>query len=112
MQSRPFVKLYKYNMLLRELILDPTKMRRAKYKGKPVAFHFGGWTGNRIPDDLKPFLAKHIKTSKTNGSLFVTQYSDDWYERTLGHMNINSFDDMAKLIKPYFTITRSWTPQR
>jgi hypothetical protein len=99
-------------MLLRELITDPTKLRREKYKGKPVAFHFGGFNGNHIPDEMKPFLKKHIKTSKTNGSQFITQYSDDWYDRTLGHQGIHSFDDMARLIKPYFTITRAWTPQR
>ena len=111
-ESARAVKLYKYNMLLRELILDPTRLRREKYKGKPIAFHFGGSTGNTPPDELKPFLKKHIKTSKTNGSLFVSQYSDDWYDRTLGHMGIHSFDDFVKVIKPYFTITRSWTPQR
>ena len=99
-------------MLLRELITDPTKLRREKYKGKPIAFHFGGSTGNSVPPELKSFLAKHIKTSKTNGSQFVSQYTDDWYDRTLGHMGIHSFDDMVKLIKPYFTITRSWTPNR
>lgn len=99
-------------MLLRELILDPTKLRREKYKGKPVAFHFGGSTGNAVPSDLRGFLNKHIKTSKTNGQQFVTQYSDDWYDRTLGHMGIHSFDDFAKLIRPYFAITRSWTPNR
>ena len=99
-------------MLLRELILDPTKLRREKYKGKPVAFHFGGSTGNAVPSDLRGFLNKHIKTSKTNGQQFVSQYSDDWYDRTLGHMGIHSFDDFAKLIRPYFAITRSWTPNR
>jgi hypothetical protein len=99
-------------MLLRELILDPTKLRREKYKGKPIAFHFGGYTGTKIPDELKPFFNKHIKTSKTNGQQFVSQYQDDWYDRTLGHMGIHSFHDMAKFIRPYFTIVRSWTPSR
>lgn len=103
---------HKYDMRLREMFTDPAKLRREKFKGKPIAFHFGGSTGNTAPDELKPFLKKHIKTSKTNGSLFVSQYPDWWYQQHLSGMGIHSFDDFVKTIKPYFTITRSWTPQR
>lgn len=75
-----------------------------RHKGRIIAIHFGGFNGRKIPEELKPFIAKHVKTSK-NGNKYVNQYNDEWYWNVFGdNMGIHDFNSFWKVIKPYFTI--------
>ena len=78
-----------------------------KYKGIIKAVHIGGFNGRKIPDELKAFIHKHVKTS-ASGNHYINQYNDTWYANAFeGNMGIYDFTTFLKVISPYFTIQKT-----
>lgn len=77
-------------------------------KFKPIikAKHWGGFNGRKIPDELVPFVKKHIKTT-ANGYHYIPQYNDSWYGFTFdGKYDIVNFKTFMKVLTPYFSVQR------
>lgn len=76
------------------------------YKPKLIAKHWGGFNGRKIPDELVPFIKKHIKTT-SNGYQYIPEYNDSWYGFTFnGKYDIVNFKTFIKIFTPYFSIHR------
>ena len=89
-------------MRVSDIILNDGK----DYRPKPIARLWGGLSGRTVPDDLKKFMAKHIK-STSNGNQYVNQYPDQWYFNIFTNSpEINDFNSFFAIIKPYFTVQR------
>jgi len=80
-----------------------------KFKPAVINIHLGGFTGTKIPDDLKKFIAIHIKQSK-NGSYYINEYPDSWYSRTFQgdgpSDGIYDFKTFMDVLKPYFRVQK------
>lgn len=98
--------------ILPEALLGPKELKQQSYKPKAIAIHYGGFNGNKIPDDLKKFIQKHVKTN-AKGQNFISQYPDRWYYNAFtATPNITDWDSFYDVIKPYWTTQRVWHPQR
>lgn len=86
---------------------DLDRIQKDKFKPKATARHWGGFNGTRIPDELKPFIKKHVKQA-ANGNYFINQYPDKWYyDIFYKHPDITDFDSFFAKIKPYFSVQRT-----
>ena len=89
---------------MRLIVFD--NIKKKKYQPKPIARLWGGYNGNRIPDDIKTFFHKHVKTG-TNGKQYVNQYPDSWYYSVFkNYSHITDFDSFFSVISPYFSVQR------
>lgn len=89
-------------MKMSELILSEDR----DYRPKPVARLWGGYNGRKIPDELKKFMSKHVKTT-SDGRQYVNQYPDQWYFTVFSKTpDIKTFDSFFAVIKPYFSVQR------
>ncbi len=89
---------------------DLEKIKKTKYKPRPIAIHYGGFSGP-IPPDKKDFISKHVKTND-RGQQYVSQYPDQWYYDTFTSIpEIKDFDSFIKYLHP-FVVQRVWTPTK
>ena len=80
--------------------------RKKSYAPKAIERYWGGATGRKIPDEIKPLYNKHVKQS-ANGKHFINRYPDKWYfDVFYKHPDITDFDSFFNKLKPYFEVQR------
>ena len=95
-------------MRLQDLLaIEKRKAEKAKPKPFPIARYWGGYNGNKMPDDVKAIYNKYVKKS-TNGKEYVTQFQDWWYRNNFESTRpeVKDFDSFFNIIKPYFAVQR------
>lgn len=76
------------------------------YRGRVLRRHWGGFNGRAMPDDIKQLAAKHIKRSNaSNNNYYINEYQPEWYVNTFRDPDMR-FDDLLRMLTPYFTVMR------